>query len=213
MIRSAIVDALSGRAARVGGLGSVRTREIGFPVIGIGLQAEPFVNFFRNSAGSESMLVNGSVTQQVFSVDAPHDDCDRYVKTISWVIADGGASLNEFASFGNELANGILFRWRTNDRVVQIFPTIQSNFDVIQLCGGQPAFGDGATVFRANNMSGPSEGYIPILDFAQQYGFPWGLRLRGGTDERLEIVIRDNLTGADRIDVQARGFDLFPDEE
>ena len=153
------------------------------------------------------MRVDGSVTNVDFYVEA-QAGCDIYIKTIAIVIADAGATLNKFGNI-TALANGVEFFWETQaDGETTLHPGLTSNFDFVQLCGGQPAFGDSAGAFRGTNIQGSSEGYIPVLDVGKIFGMPYGLRLKEGTTERLVFRVRDDTTGVDRFDIVAFGSTL-----
>ena len=125
---------------------------------------------------------------------------------ISFEVADAGAVLNDFGSLP-ELTNGVKFCWVTQDLGTYIFDEgIKSNWDLVRLCGGVPSFGDGAGAFRASNVSGTSEGYIPTFDTQKLFGLPWGLRLKKGTLDRLEIIVRDNISNIDSFNAIAYGI-------
>ena len=89
---------------------------------------------------------------------------------------------------------------------VTIHDALQTNFDFIRLCAGNPSFGDAAGAFRADNVSSTSEGYLPILDFRSTFGFKWGLRLKVGSQQKLILRVNDNVTGVDQFDCIAYGF-------
>ena len=157
----------------------------------------PFRQYFTDdgySTGDNDMKVDGSTTPQTFFIQAEQER-DIYIGRISMVIADASAVLNKFGNL-TALTNGVLFEWKSQDLGdTVIHEGLKSNFDFVRLGGGKPAFGDGAGAFRANNVSGTSEGYIPQLDFSEVFGMPWGVRLRRGTTDKLIFTIRDDVTG------------------
>lgn len=166
----------------------------------------PFVQSFTNSAGATDMRVDGSSTPVLFTVDALAG-FDIYIKSISVVIADAGATLNEFGAI-TALTNGIEFCWDTQDLGnVQIGDNLKSNFDFIELAQGQPAFGSGASSFRANNVISTSEGFIPTIDLTR-VSSQYGLRLRANTKDRLIFKINDNITTIDRFTAKAFGIKI-----
>jgi len=83
---------------------------------------------------------------------------------------------------------------------------LKSNFDFVRLAGGKPSFGDGAGAFRAGNMFGTSEGYLPCVDFDEIFNLQWGLRLRKGTNDRIVLRVRDDVTGIDAFNAQCYGI-------
>ena len=170
--------------------------------------AFPFREYFTDTGlptGSNDMRVNGSATPIDFSVQAISDK-DVYIKSVSIVIVDAGASLSEFGNL-SALTNGIEFCWETQDEgIIVIAESLQTNFDFVRLAIGEPSFGDGATAFTASNISGQSEGFLPVLDFQKIFGLQYGIKLRKGTKDRLFFRINDNITAIDEFDAIAYGI-------
>ena len=132
-------------------------------------------------------------------------DFDLYISSLSFAITDGGATMNNFGNI-SALTNGCLLEYQSSEGVVVIHDALKSNWDFIRLCQGNPAFGTGTSSFRANNVVGNSEGYIPILNFSDVFGVPWGLQLRAGTEDKIMLTVRDTTTGVDGFDCIAFGF-------
>jgi len=152
------------------------------------------------------MRVDGSTTNVEFYIAAEKDK-DKYVKTVSIVIADALATLSEFGNLNAALTNGVVLEWNTTDLgVVTIADALKTNFDFVRLGLGNPAFGDGAGAFRGGNIVTTSEGYLPVIDFASMFGLPWGLRLRAGTTDKVIFRIRDDVTAIDQFDAIAYGI-------
>jgi len=165
----------------------------------------PVRQFFTNSAGSNDMQVDGSSANVEYTVDADPLK-DIYIKTISFVIADAGATLNKFGNI-TALSNGCKLEWVTQDQgTVIISDQLTSNFEFVRLCVGNPGYGDGTGAFRASNVISTSEGYIPVLDVENVFGMRYGFKLRAGTTDQLKITIRDNTTGVDQFDAIAYGL-------
>ncbi len=209
MLGIGIRDFLTKRSAGVDIFGALRTRDTGLPPFGNTVQAIPFNEFFSDLDGVTDMRVDGSVIPEFFEI-RPDTDRDRYIKTIQFTIVDQNATLTQFGNIGN-LTNGTLFEWDRLGETVEL-ATMISNYDHVRLAGGQPAFGDGTASFRASNVLGTSEAYIPLLDFQLIFGLPWGIRLAAGSDEVLRITVRDDVTGVDGYDCLARGFEIEPEQ-
>lgn len=209
LLKGAIVDPATERAASVGDQGDLLFSSTGTPRFSLPTRTRPHSEFFVNEAGSANMLVDGSVTPVKFTVEALSKR-DRYIKTISFLISDAGASLSDFGNIA-ALTEGVLFEWETEGETVEL-AVIKTNFNAVQLAGGQPAFGSTTAAFRASNVVGTSDAYLPVLDFATMFGLPWGLKLGAGSDERLVITIRDDIQAIDAMNVLSRGFDLLPVE-
>jgi len=157
--------------------------------------------------GANSMLVNGSVTPQEFYVQASNT-ADRYLTTLSFVLSDAGATLNSFLNIG-ALTNGCdVFYERTTGEPT-IATGLVSNFDFVRFGVGAPSFGTAANSFRANNVEGNAEGFLPVIDL--RIFSPWGvgLKLDAKTKQRFVVRINDNIGGGgiQRFDCLAYGFD------
>ena len=157
------------------------------------------------SSGSNDMKVDGSTNNVEFCISAI-PDADLYIKTISVVIADAGATLNKFGNI-TALTNGLEFKWLTQDfGEVIIHEALKTNFDFVRLANGKPSFGDAAGAFRASNVFGTSEAYIPSIDLGETFSVQWGLRLRKGTTDKICFIIKDNVTGVDLFDAIGYGI-------
>ena len=209
MLGFGLRDFLTKRSAGIDIFGALRTRDTGLPPFGNTVQAIPFNGFFSDVDGVTDMRVDGSVNPVFFEI-RPDTDRDRYIKTVQFTIVDQNATLTQFGNIGN-LTNGTLFEWDRLGETVELAVMI-SNYDHVRLAGGQPAFGDGTAAFRASNVLGTSEAYIPMLDFQLVFGLPWGIRLAAGSDEVLRITVRDDTTAVDGYDALARGFEIEPEE-
>lgn len=199
-----IVDSATGSEAKVDNARALLTVESPRPP-DEELVTIPYRAYFTNSAGANDMRVDGSTTPVDFCINAD-PEFDIYLDTLSFLIADAGATLNDFGNLP-ALTNGVEFSWITQDfGTTIIHEGLTTNFEFVRLCGGNPPFGDAAGAFRANNVSGVSEGYIPILDFSDMFAMPWGLRLRAGTLDKICFKIQDNVSTIDAFNVVAYGI-------
>jgi len=209
VINANIVDGTGGvNRAKVGPEGALYTVVHPHPPALEETGPIPFRQYFTDDGtmdGSNDMRVNGSSTEQSFYIKAD-PEMDTYIGSASVVIADAGATLNKFGNI-SELTNGVSFEWETQDQgTVVIHEGLKTNFMFVRLAGGAPAFGDGTTAFRAANVSGNSEAFLPMIDFSDIFGLPWGMRLRAGTDDKLKFTVRDNITGIDEFDIIGYGI-------
>ena len=207
-LKTYIGDSLgSGQELRVSAEGAVGVEIHPHPPLLDTTPIAPFRQFFTDTGfdgGDEDMRVDGSTTNQEFCVKAAQD-VDIYIKSISVVISDSGAVLNEFGNIG-ALTNGCRLLWITDDLGTTVVgDDLISNFEFLRVSGFQPAFGDGLNAFRASNVSGTSEGYIPVIDLGEAFGSAWGLRLRKGSNDKMCFIIRDDVQGVDRFEAYASG--------
>jgi hypothetical protein len=207
MIKVSIGDRLTGRTTRIGNEGEQAVVIHPHPPKDEDVSAIPVREFFKTSAGSSDMKVDGSTTNVRFTIESDVTQ-DKYIKTISVVIADASATLSKFGNL-TALSNGVVFGWESTDLGdVTIADALKSNFDFVRLALGNPPFGDAAGAFRASNIISTSEGYVPVIDFAAMFGLPWGLRLKAGSADKIVFTVRDNVTGVDQFDAIAYGIKI-----
>ncbi|MCP4901259.1 MAG: hypothetical protein GY906_30180 [bacterium] len=211
MIRLNLGDPVSGRNVRVSENQALLVSNDGLPppVAAGANRPIPVLRYYVQAETEDQidMRVDGSVTPVTFHVSA-HQDYDTYLHAMSTVIADAGASLSEFGNIG-VLANGIEFYWERAGRPIEALAfRLFTNFDFVRLAAGDPAFGTGNASFKASNVEGTSEAFLPVMDFEKSFGMPHGILLRAGTNERLTLVINDDLTGVDGFESYCTGFRL-----
>ncbi len=174
-------------------------------------KTQGFNRFITNDgleSGSEDMQVVGTLAAPIeFWIPASVEN-DRYITTLFFIIADATATLSQFGAV-TALTNGCRIFYERPSGEVNLHTTLKSNFDFVQFCEGQPAFGTGNDAFRGKNVSGNSEAYIPVKDLTKMSP-PYGIRLAQGTEQRFVIQVRDTTTGVDRFDVRVEGFDRLP---
>ena len=205
-INTYTTDPDTGKTVKVDDRNRLAVENSNLPPINVVDKVKVFRDYFRVNTGSSDMRVNGSSAFVDFTITSSND-ADRYITTLSFVIADVGASLNEFGNIGT-LTNGVeVFYEDLTQGSVTIADSLTTNWDFVRLCVGTPAFGDGGTVFRANNVSGSSEAYIPTLDLRKVFGLPFGIKIPKQSTLKLVIRINDNVTGVDQFDCIAYGFE------
>jgi len=171
----------------------------------------PFSQSFTDtgiSTGDDDMQVVASLASpSEFWIQASSSR-DIFIKTVSIEISDASATLNKFGNI-TALTNGVEFLHSTNDNgEITINGSLKSNFDFVRLAQGNPSFGDGAGAFRAGNVSGTSEGYIPVIDFSLVFGMPYGIRLRKATNDKLIFKVQDDTTGVDSFTAIGYGIQI-----
>lgn len=169
--------------------------------IGRGVVFRQYLTTDGTAGGTFDMQVSSDTD---FFVPAD-PDFDLYITSLSFVIVDAGATMNNFGNI-TALSNGCQLTYFANEGEITIHDALKSNWDFIRLCQGSPAFGTAASSFRANNVLGNSEGYIPTLDFRDVFGLSWGIHLRKGSADKIILKVRDDTTGVDQFDCIAFGF-------
>ena len=205
-VRTTIEDGSGkGYLAKVSPQGFLYTQEAPYPPADEETKITVYREFLTldNDGTTTDMRVNGSTTPQEFYIQA-EPDFDIYITTVSFVIADVNATLDKFGNI-TALSNGCRFYYEDNNGVINIGTNLVSNFEFVRLCQGNPPFGSAADAFKANNVVGGSEGYIPVFDF-RTFGFKWGLKLAAGSLNKLLLEVNDNITGIDAFNAVAYGF-------
>jgi hypothetical protein len=210
-LKTEIVDGKgTGQKAKVNREGQLNVIVHPHPPVEEQISALPFRQYFTDngtSSGSNDMLVDGSTNNVNFYIEAQPDK-DIYIKTISIRISDASATLNKFGNLA-ALANGVRFYWESQDvGEIEIHEGLVSNFDFVRLAIGEPSYGDGTGAFRASNVQGTSEGYVPVIDCADVFGLPYGIRLRKGTTDKLVFTVRDNISTIDAMDIIGLGLTI-----
>lgn len=206
----------SGRAAIVDQGGFLRVQPSSFPSVedeDIQIVYRDFLTLNGNGTTSD-MRVNGAVTKQYFWVQS-EPNFDIYVKNLSIVLADTNTdnSLNTFGDLA-ALTNGCRIYYEDSNGEVNIGTNLRTNFDLIRLCLGKPAFGSRYAVggtynpfFLPDAVGATADAIIPIIDFSSIFGFEYGIKLQNSTNNKLVIEINDNLSsGLDAFNIIAYGF-------
>lgn len=209
-----VTDAKTRQTATVFENGSILNREDPKPPFGGRQRMRIFRQFLTDdgtSSGDNDMRVDGSTTPVEFWIGADQED-DIYLKRLSFVVADASASLNNFGNL-TPLVNGCELEYEDEKGVSTIHEALQTNWDFIRLCSGNPAFGQTTNAFRASNVSGNAEGYIPVLDLVDTFGFRWGVKLAAGSEQRMLLRVNDLISSIlmDEFNVIAYGFTRSPD--
>lgn len=172
----------------------------------------PFRQYFTSdgeTTGSNDMIVDGSTTPQEFYI-AAKENIDVYIKTISIRLGDTGTvNLSKFGAL-TALTNGVDFTFSNNVLgEVTIADEIKTNLDFIRVGLSTAAVGTGADAFLLDVQGGGSEDtYLPVIDLAQTFGFPWGLRLEKGSKDRLTFRVNDALAGLITFNIIGYGSQL-----
>jgi hypothetical protein len=148
----------------------------------------------------ESMLVNGSVTPQVFSIlplPAQKGDMVRII----WHL--NSTSDMDFITFGgaSALTNGCVLRVNHGDGTYRNIINFKSNGDIIEQCFDH--------TFLLPKGGNTTKGFTARLTWGGQSKHGVVIRLDGSKGESLEVVIQDDLTsGNTKFHILAQGHEL-----
>lgn len=219
MLKVNVIDPTSGVSAKVDKEDGLHVHNDPYPPSNPSQAAIPLREFFVNSSASSDMAVNGSATAVEFSLTANNSpingsERDKYIKQLHFLLADGTMSNDLFAGIGI-LTNGVKIEY-LNPKVgtTTIVDAITTNAEFIRIARHYP-FGSGATAYVLSEVTAAptkDSAYLLVIDFEEQFGIPFGLRLPYGADAKLTITIQDDLTGASQFDCIAYGFErIIPD--
>jgi hypothetical protein len=159
------------------------------------------------ATGTSSMLIAAVATPTTFYVPADTAN-DRYITTLSFVIADAGASFSKFGAIA-ALATGCELFYETSKERVIVHGALRTNWDFVRLALGNPAFGTGGDGFKAKDVEGKTDAYIPILDLTKLMP-PFGIKLDAGTTQRIGLTVSDQTDTIDSFNCIVYGFERIP---
>lgn len=208
MIAARIIGG-DGEALKISKEGAIGVVHHQHPYLDEGINSLPFRQYFTTNgskSGSNVMSVNGSVNFVDFYISA-QADYDIFIKYITCEIGDGGApALNKFGALPS-LTNGVAWYWDTAEEpLYELHEGMKTNKEFIRIASDTGAIGTGTEAYLADTSGGGTEkSYLPNIDTQEIYGFPWGLRLRKATNDRLIFRIRDDLSGLTTFNAIATG--------
>jgi hypothetical protein len=203
-----ITDTGNDYIAKIGKEGTLQVVNHGHAPITQTIFSVPFRQYFTDdgtSAGSNDMIVDGSSTAADFYVKASTDE-DTYIVTISVDLSDGGSpNMNKFGDL-SALSNGVEVVYITQERGENVLHDgIKTNREFVRFGNETPPIGTGTDVFLADVSGAGEKAYLPKMDVVEQFGLPFGLKLRKGTTDRIVFRVRDALAGLTVFNIIAYG--------
>ena len=201
----------NGHQARVDNAGNLKTAQAGpvMPDLHSRSPLQYFTATLSSSGASSSGLnqnVNGSSTEVTYFLQA-HMDYDIRVMGIVIILADSAVAHNNFGNV-SALTNGWDLQVVEGGVTTKIIDEAKTGGQLIAQAGFGGAYGDGATSFELTNWTGNEDAQtvvIPIHDYV-----PNGIRLGRRSTNRIESVVKDDLTGLTEFTVRIIGYKQFP---
>lgn len=205
MLKTSIHNQKNGNALSIEEDGALNVYVIPRPPLSEEEQALPFSEYLKlDGTGTQSFLIDGSVTNRDFNVSAK--SYDVYINTIVFEIADAGATLSQFGGI-SALTNGLDFYYFNQSAGKYIIESgLKSNYDFIKLANFEPSFGTGTASFQLTNAISAAEAYVGTIDFEDVFGLQWGLKLRANSTDRVGFTVKDNITGIDAMTIKVYGI-------
>jgi hypothetical protein len=186
---------------------SLLTSILPYPPLNVENKVIPFIG--NLTVNGDGITTNLSVDGSVVSVDAfvgPPVNGDLYITTANILIADSGViSLNRFGNITSGLNNGIEFFVETaSERIITSIP-LKSNFDFIRIGTLTEGIGSKNDAYQLSNTDPDNDdGYNPVIDFTRIS--PLGIRLIKDTQDKIGLVINDDITSVSTFNVIITGF-------
>jgi len=205
----AFIKGITGNTAKVNDEGAMHVINHLHPPEFDVVRLLPFSQFFTvdgTQNSSEDMRVDGSINNIDFFISAQNDR-DIYVKSISIQISDPSSELDLFGSLPR-LTNGIEISYLTQKFGKFIInDSVRSNLEIFRVATGGKGFGSGTGAFLASTKGMGGDTYIPDLDLKIRYGLPWGLLLLKGSNDKLIVNVKDDLSAIENV-LNIRGFGM-----
>lgn len=148
------------------------------------------------------MDVNGSVTDQIFRINAKVDSA-IFIQEIRFYGQGNGIKFGNFLNLNGTLTNGVLVEIKSENVVTDLFP-IKSTEDF----KNEFSF-PGAPAFEVIFASGRDE-FLASFVFSNPFLMEESGAHGVGNDDYIEIRIRDNITQVGSMRFLAKGFEKEP---
>lgn len=208
-------DPVSGVGARVNDDGAVFVYQDSPPPPAVGTaNKRRFLNGLLGTAGLDAGTTNLRVNGLTTNVDAyiaSSPDYDIHIMGVSFFINDTAVAPNRFGNVTGLTLGFDMFTQESGD-ITYLVKQILTGGQLTAQTGGTRAFGTGVDVNVITNLGGTTDAQFAYLDIGAVLP-PEGLRIGRGTQDKLVVRIRDNLsqisaTGA--FNVRVFGFRKYP---
>lgn len=156
------------------------------------------------ATGDNDMVVDGSVTPVEFCITADPDE-DRYVTSLSFIVGYTASGAPYQWADGLPLTNGTRLFYTSARGEQDIHDAIKTNQDMFRL-----SFSPITSVWEVRHVNANNDwGYFITADITKM-GLPFGIKLDRGSNQRLAIKIRDNMTtSTNSFNCISYGFNRF----
>ena len=208
-------DPVSGVGAKVNQDGAVFVYQSLSPPPEVGTQNKRrFLNGLLGTAGLDAGTTNLRVNGLVSNVDAyvaANPDYDIHIMGVSFFINDTAVVANRFGNVTGLTQGFDMFAKESGD-VTYLVKQVLTGGQLIVQTGATRAFGSGMDTNVINNLTGTTDAQFAYLDLGEILP-PEGLRIGRGTQDKLVVRIRDNLSqisASGAFNVRVFGFRKYP---
>jgi len=160
-----------------------------------------------SDSGTTNMNVDGSVTPQKFYITS-HEDYDLYITGLVIFIGDSTISRKGFGAL-SALATGWDLYIVEAGVTTYIVEKAKTSSNVIRQTGYMRPYGTGAELYLASDYNASNDDanaiYVPIWE-TMNCGDLKGVRIGRGTQNKIESVVNDDLTGLVDFTVRVLGY-------
>lgn len=156
--------------------------------------------------GVTNMNVDGSVNPQFFTLAASKDFDIRIMKLMIFI----EDTMVTHAGFGNlaALTNGVDISVIESKTETFLIEKAKKFADLIEQTVMDAPFGETATAFELQSTTGVQDAQALPMDIGAL--IPNGIRIGTGTQDKLQVIVRDDLTGLTQFTVRVLGYKHFP---
>ena len=148
------------------------------------------------------MNVDGSAVMQTYKI-VSNIDYDIHIMELVFYVQDSVVTHSGFGALG-ALTNGVNCKVYESGTVTPVLTDVKRFADFIVQTAMDKPFGDGTNAFELEGVYGSADAWC--LTFPLYKYVPNGIRIGNGTLEKIEIEIRDDLTGLSEFNCRALGY-------
>lgn len=169
--------------------------------------------YFKDG-GVNDLRVNGSLANPIEAYVASRQEGDLYLTSLNILISATSLTMNRFGDINNGLTNGVIFFYESPLGRVESPVIVKTNFDLYRFSPDKAAaLGSKNDAFQIANAVLLQDAYLPIIDLRQFSPSGYGVRLRQNQEDKIGIVIRDDLTMLGGFNIFAGGYLRFASNE
>lgn len=208
-------DAVSGVGAKVSPDGAVFTYQDSPPPPAVGTaNKRRFLNGLLGTSGLDTGTTNLRVNGLVTNVDAyveASPNYDIHIMGVSFFINDTAVVANRFGNVTGLTLGFDMFAQESGE-ITYLVKQVLTGGQLIVQTGATRAFGSGVDTSVINNLTGTTDAQFAYLDLGAILP-PEGLRIGRGTQDKMVVRIRDNLSqisASGAFNVRIFGFRKYP---
>lgn len=166
-----------------------------------------YYNALLGSTGADSGIISmnvlGSLVAPLTFYIQASVDYDLYISKIVIIFADSAIVHNKFGNV-TALTNGWTLNITESGKVTPIISNAKTGGQLLAQTPLESMYGATTTVNTLSNWTGTEDAATVILDIASI--IPNGIRIGRGTNDKIEAIVADDLTGLTEFTVRILGY-------